>query len=134
MLHYQIIIFFLKVYTGAYRPRDKEVARVEDTTSLSKGDLIAVICENCDLEPTIARVEEISCTDVEIVWLEGAYDKAWKVAKHRDPRNKSRMVEWRDAVPKESIILFAFELTATRHLRKRTIDHLKSIYSDFRQQ
>ena len=98
--HYNHNDFFLKVYTGAYRPRDKEVARVEDTSSLSKGDLVTVICETCEVEPTIGRVEEITGTDVEIVWLEGGYERSWKAAKHRDPKNKSRMVKWRDTVPK----------------------------------
>ena len=115
----------LQVYTGSYRPRDKEVTSVEDTSSLSKDDLVAVVCENCEIEPTIGRVEEINGNDVDIVWLEGTYQTAWKVAKHRDPRNRSRMVEWRDTVPKESIILFQFQLTATKHLRKRTQERLK---------
>ena len=51
-----------QVYTGPYRPREMEVTSVEDTSALSPGDLVAVICENCEQEPTIARVvDKITC-------------------------------------------------------------------------
>ena len=98
---------------------------MEDTSALVSGDLVAVVCDNCDNEPTIVRVDKVTDDGVNTVWLNGRYDKAWKIAKHRDPRNRGRMVKWRDTIPKESIIIFPFELTLTKHLRKRTIDHLK---------
>ena len=102
---------------------------VTDTSELSKGHLVAVNCENCDKEPLIARVLEVQEEEVDIVWLEGEYSKAWRVAKHRDPSDRRRMVDWRDSIPKSSIILFDFELTTTNHLRRATIEHLKSTYA-----
>ena len=63
--------------------------------------------------------------EVEIVWLEGAYNKSWKGAKRRDPHNKRKLIDWTDTIPKASIILFDFELTSTNHLRKKSIEHLK---------
>ena len=72
-------------------------------------------------------------SDVEIVWLEGEYNRSWKPAKQRDPSNRSRMVEWRDTIPKSSIILFNFELTATNRLRKNTVEHLKNTYKEYKQ-
>ena len=74
----------------------------------------------------------VTDSEVEIVWLEGAYNKSWKVSKQRDPRNKRKMIDWKDTIPKTSIILFDFELTATNHLRKRTVEHLKKTYTELR--
>ena len=99
---------------------------------VSVGHLIAVDCENCDLEPLLGKVLKVMDNDVEIVWLEGAYNKTWKGAKQRDPQNKRKLVDWTDTIPKASIILFDFELTSTNHLRKKTIEHLKNTYAELR--
>ena len=45
---------------------------------------------------------------VEVVWLEGGWNKEWKESKIRKGR---KLEEWRDTVCKESIILYAIELT-----------------------
>ena len=71
-------------------------------------------------------------TNIEVVWLDGEYDKPWKVAHHRDPQNRQKMVDWKDILPKSCIILFDFQFTSTEHLRKATIEHLKKAYSDLR--
>ena len=54
----------------------------------------------------------------------------WKIAKRRDTRNKHKFVEWKDIIPKTSIILFDFELTSTGRLRKATTEHLQKLYSE----
>ena len=71
-------------------------------------------------------------SEIEIVWLEGAYNKSWKVAKTRDPKNKRKLIDWTDTIPKASIILFDFEFTTTNHLRKKSIEHLKKAYAELR--
>ena len=88
-----------------------------------------MVCENWDKEPVLGRVENILSDTVEIVWLDGDYQTAWKTARHRDPTHKGRMVDWRDTIPKSSIILFAFTLTAKNHLRKKTVEHMKKLYA-----
>ena len=37
-------------------------------------------------------------------------------------------MDWKDNLPKSSILLYDFELTKTKHLRKATIEHLKKAY------
>ena len=84
-------------------------------------------CDNCEKEPLIGSVEEVHRDDVDIVWLEGEYNKARKTARHVNPSNRSRIiVDLRDKIPKSSIILFDFELTARKHLREVTVEHLRN--------
>lgn len=74
---------------------------------------MAVQCENCSLEPLLGKVLEIftDAGEIEIVWLEGGHNKAWKVWKHRDPKNRRRIIDWTDRIPLSSVLLFDFELT-----------------------
>ena len=125
------------MYTGSYRAPSRstrEVMAVSDTTALQTEHLVAVTCENCELEPLIAKVVEIEENRVEIEWLEGTYSKPWHTAKQRDPNNQRKFIPWKDFIPKESIILFAFTMTASNRLRKATIDHLKEQYMKIREQ
>ena len=75
------------------------------------------------------KIEE---SEIKIVWLEGAYNKSWKVAKTRDPKNKRKLIDWMDTIPKSSVILFDFEFITTNHLRKKTVEHLKKAYAEIR--
>ena len=85
-----------------------------------------------DKEPLLGKVLKVVDEGVENVWLKGEYNKSWKVAKQRDPRNKRKMVDWTDTIPKASIILFDFELTTINRLRNRSIEHLKKAYAELR--
>ena len=120
------------MYNGTYRSKQHAVQAVSDTSLVEIGHLVAVDCENCDKEPLLGKVLKVLNEEVEIVWLEGEYSKSWRVAKQRDPRNKRKMVDWTDTIPKASIILFDFELTTTNHLRKSSIEHLKKAYAEIR--
>ena len=104
-----------QVYTGSYRrPQQttRQILNVETLEGISIGHLVAVNVENCDLRPLIARIKNISNNELEIVWLEGSYSRAWKVAKRKEGR---ALVEWTDTVPKTSVILYDFELTKQNH-------------------
>jgi len=90
-------------------------------------------CENCELEPLYAIVEGIKQDNVEVVWMEGGYTKAWRVAKQPDPKNRRKMFDGKDIVPKSSIVLFDFKLTSNNHLRKLTVNHLKKAYLELKQ-
>jgi len=57
---------------------------------------------------------------------EQGYTKAWRVVKQLDHNNHGKKFEWKDIVPKSSIILFELKLTSNNHLRKLTVDHLKT--------
>ena len=103
-----------------------------DISALTVDQLVAVQCENCELEPLIARVEGIKQDNVEVVWMEGGYTKAWRVAKQLDPKNRRKKIGWKDTIPKSSIILFDFKLTSNNHLRKSIVDHLKKTFLELK--
>ena len=88
---------------------------------------------NCELEPLVVIVEGIKQDNVEVVWMEGGYTKAWRVAKQLDPKNRRKKFDWKDIVPKASIILFNIKLTSNTHLRKLTVDRLKKTYLELKQ-
>lgn len=52
-----------------------------EVSDVKVDQLVAVQCENCDLEPLIGRVLHLGEDDISLVWLEGEYSKPWKVAK-----------------------------------------------------
>ena len=95
---------------------------------------MAVFCENYSREPVIGRCLQISEENITVAWIEGSYSTSWKPWKVRDQKNRRKVVDWTDSVPKLSIVFFEFSLTATRHLRKKTIDPLKKEYSKLKQQ
>lgn len=94
--------------------------------------LVAVFNKEEQEEPWIGRVECISGNEVQVVWLEGGYGRSWRVARRQDPTNKRKKIDWKDTIPKSSIILYDFELTTTCHLRKKTITHLQKVYQQLR--
>ena len=85
------------------------------------------------LEPLVAIVEGIKQENEEVVWMEGGYTNAWRVAKQLDPKNRRKKFDWKDIVPKASIILFDFKLTSNTHLTKLTVDRLKKTYLELKQ-
>lgn len=120
------------MYTGPYRSKKRRVEIECDLSTLSTGQLVAVHCENCDKEPLLGKVRDISGDDIHIVWLDGEYSKQWKISKQRDPTNRKKLIDWTDTIPRSSIILFDFELTAAKHLRKTTIQHLRKVYEQLK--
>ena len=97
--------------------------------SLKEGHLVAVLCEETTTEPLIGEVRSLAEDKIEIAWLKGSYTTAWTTWVLYEGRKK---VEWRDSIPKTSVILYDFELTKTKHLRKATITHLKRAYEQLR--
>ena len=101
---------------------------MKELSGLAVGQLVAVHSDDAEIEQWIGRVVSLTEKEVEVVMLEGGYTNKWKVAKKQDPINKRRHVDWTDSIPKNSIILYDFQLTSTGHLRKKTINHLKNVY------
>lgn len=125
----------IQVYTGAYRKQSRtDVREVQDLAGLKIDQLLAVrSCPSSNIEPWIAQLRSISDSEVGVVWMEGKYNSKWKVARRQDPENKRKRIEWEDSVTKSSILLYDFQLTSTGHLRKKTIEHLKSVYQELKQ-
>ena len=94
--------------------------------SLKEGHLVTVYCEETT---SIGEVRSLAEDKIEIAWLKGSYTTAWTTWVLYEGRTK---VEWRDSIPKTSVILYDFELTKTKHLRKATITHLKRAYEQLR--
>ena len=113
------------MYIGPYRKQQVEVHTVRDLSGIKEGQLVAIHCQE-DTEPAIAKITEMSENSVDLIWLKGEYSTAWAPYVLYEGRKK---VDWVDKVPKSSIILYGFELTKHRHLRKATIiEHLKKAY------
>ena len=98
------------------------------------GDFVAVFTEESNTEPWIAKVEKINEDLVTVRWWEGSYKTRWKASFTRDTQKNRKLIPWIDTIHKNTIILFAFELTTTGILRKSTIGHLKTVYREKRLQ
>ena len=92
------------------------------------GDLVAVRTDHIEGTPWIGKVIKVDGDKVKLVWMEGGYDKPWKVTKIQ---TRGRKVEWKDSVPLCSIILFGFELTKGGKLKHCTVKELKSSYAEY---
>ena len=118
------VSLFLQVYIGPYRNRQVEVHAVRDLSGIKVGQLVAIHCQE-GTEPAIAKITAMDEDSVDVIWLKGEYSTSWAPYILYEGRKK---VEWVDKLPKSSIILYGFELTKYRHLRKTTIEHLKKAY------
>lgn len=105
-----------------------------DLSTLNINDFVAVFCENYEREPVIGCCTLIFNDSIEVAWMDGRYTSQWKPWKIRDQKNQQKVVDWTDRIPKMSIILFGFTLTGTKHLIKKTIEHLKEQYRKVKQQ
>ena len=112
----------MQVYTG---PRKTNHVVDADLFTLNIDDLVAVFCENYAREPVIERCTQIFDETIEVLWMDGSYKSFWKPWKVRDAKNRRKVVDWVDRIPKMSILLFGFTLTTTKHLRRKTIERLK---------
>jgi hypothetical protein len=117
-----------QVYIGPYRSKQVEVHTVRELSGLNEGQLVAIHCEE-GTEPAIARLTAVNEDTVDVVWFKGGYSTAWTPFILYEGKRK---VEWKDKLPKSSIILYDFELTKTKHLHKATITHLKKKYEQLR--
>lgn len=95
-------------------------------SGLAIGHIVAFRTSSLDEAPWLGRCIAVTDDSVEVVWLEGGWNKEWKESKIRKGR---KLEEWRDTVCKESIILYAIELTKSNRLKTSTIKYLKEQYS-----
>ena len=101
---------------------------MDDLAGLESGDLVALRTETLQDAPWIGQVTGMEGDKISVVWMEGDYNKQWKVAKHRF---RGKLQEWTDCVDKCSVILYGFELTKANRLRKPTVDALMALYNEF---
>ena len=87
---------------------------------------MALQTSTLDEAPWLGRCTNVEDDTLEVVWMEGSWNKPWKEMKHKQGR---KLVEWRDTISKETVILYAIELTKTDHLKAATVTYLKEQYS-----
>ena len=95
---------------------------------------MAVRTETKEDAPWIAKVMNVGPMkdDIDVIWMDGDYNKQWKVAKMMVRRGRSRVsVEWKDMVAKASVILYGFELTNSSRLKQDTVRELKELYNEY---
>ena len=88
----------------------------------------SVKSEDCNTDPAIGECMELGTEYIDIRWLQGTYSTSWAPYKVVDRDDRCRKVDWRQKVPRNSILLYTYTLTTTRHLRKHTVLALKNLY------
>ena len=116
------------MYTESYRRPgqvQRQVLRNESRGDIEEGMLVAVILDKYRERPLIGRVNEVFGDKLLLAWMYGHWTTNWSICKKRQGQ---RMVEWTEEVEKSAVVLFDFQLTSTRKLRRATISELKRVY------
>ena len=99
------------MYIGPYQPPNSAVASVASTTDLQVGQLVAIYCQDCPIEPAIGETTNLFGEEIELKWMEGTYSTVRTYCQICSDSDKRRRVEWVQKVPRSSILLYGFELT-----------------------
>ena len=104
----------------------REVIRNESRDDISKEMFVVLSLENYRERPLIGRVNKLFQKTLKITWLHGHWTMPWSICKRREGQ---RHIEWQEEVPKESVMLFDFQLTSSGKLRRQvTVRELKRVY------
>ena len=95
--------------------------------ALKPGVLVAVHISNYKQKPVIGEVREVHDTDFTLDYWKGTYSTKWEP---HMVKGKDGLAPWADRLPKESIILCAFELDDRNHLFENTRKFLKRWYKN----
>ena len=93
---------------------------------LSIGHVVAIRTATVDEAPWLGRCTGVGDDTLEVVWMDGGWNKQWKELKIRKGR---KLVEWKDTISKDTVILYAIELTKSSRLKAVTVEYLKEEYS-----
>ena len=88
---------------------------------LSVGHIVAVHSTSVEEAPWLGKVTEVGDNKVEIIWMEGGWTKPWREMKVKKGR---KMVEWRDRICNETVILYAIDLTKSNRLKAATVKYI----------
>ena len=114
----------------APRQRENPVECVDSfLEALQVETFVAVFLSNCDDEPVIGVVKEVTGDQFKIHYWKGTYRGKWaplNVPRSREP--------WTDMLTKECIILHAFQLTNDMKLQPTTRKHLSEKYALLKRQ
>ena len=104
----------------------------EETANLpgfSVGHIVVVQTSTIDEAPWLGKYTEVGDDTIEVVWMKVDETSRGKEMKYRQGK---RLVKWRDRVSKETVILYAIELTKNNRLKAVTVTYLKEQYSKLR--
>ena len=123
------IIFCVKIYTGPYQAPASRGIRMDDNylEALKPDVLVAVYISNYKKKPVIGKVTEVCDTDFTLNYWKGTYSTQWQP---HLVKGKDGLVPWSDRLPKDSIIMCAFELDSKNHLLENTRKYLKRWYKN----
>ena len=93
-----------------------------------EGQLVAVLTETLEEAPWLGKVERIEGGTISIVWMEGSYTSSWKPA---TICKRKKIVEWRDTVSVETVILSDITLTESSELTKDSVRLIKETYRTY---
>jgi hypothetical protein len=93
----------------------------------SPGVLVAVNISNYKKRPVIWKVTEVHENEFGLDYWKGAYNSAWQP---HFVKSKEGEVPWADALPKQSVIMCAFELDENNFLYENTRKFIKRWYRE----
>ena len=123
-----VIYLLFQIYTGRYIPPSNRQNPVEQVECFMEGlqveTFVAVHLSNCEEEPVIGVIKEVTEEQFTIHYWKGTYRGRWC------PLNKPRSREpWTQVLPKECIIMHSFELTEAKKLQPTTKNFLRNKYA-----
>ena len=83
---------------------------------------VAVHLSNCEEEPVIGVIKEVTEEQFTIHYWKGSYRGRWCPPRSREP--------WMQVLPKECIIMHSFELTEAKKLQPTTKNFLRKSVAD----
>ena len=93
-----------------------------------EGEIVAILTESLGDTPWLGQVEKAQGGDLSILWMEGSYSSAWKVATIRKGK---KTLKWRDTVSVKTVILSGITLTENDELTKELVSFIKDTYSSY---
>ena len=129
IIYHSYVHTFLQISLGRRRQQSVVTA---STTTIESGQWVAVYCEDGE-DPSIGKVKEVKDHEVVVIWYKGKWNSSWKEWMVPCSAKGNKKMVWESTVPKDSLILFAFEMTPTCRLQKETVTYLKRRYEELRQ-
>ena len=115
------------MYTGPYkRPEVNDIEKSDDyLTSLVPDVFVAVHISNYKKTPVIGKAVDVMEDTFAIHYWKGTYNSSWEplfVKQNGTP------TPWTDTIPKQSVILCAFQLDEHRNLQDHSWKYLKKCF------
>lgn len=106
--------------------------RKERRTDLRKGDMVATYLEAYSLHwPQIGRLDKVTEDSLVLEWFTGTLSSKWKEMKVAVTGQRGRKQLWVETIPRDSVILPPFTLTAGDKLPLQIVNALREKHGDY---